>query len=185
MNGNVTRASIVNWKNQKGKFVPFEFEHLVQPIATALQARNWLLVTAESCTGGWLGQVLTTFPGSSKWFERGFITYSNPAKQEMLGVQAETLRQHGAVSEATAHEMAKGALLHSHGQVSVAITGIAGPSSDQDRKAVGTVWIAISAPGLATTAIHSYHFSGDRQAIRYQAVQCALEQLLTILTSPP
>ncbi len=158
-----------------------EFEPIIQTIAADLLARKWFLVTAESCTGGWLSQTLTAIPGSSQWFERGFVTYSNQAKQDMLGVRAETLQQHGAVSEATVQEMAQGALTHSRGQVSVAITGIAGPQSDESQKPVGTVWLAFATP--ESVVAQCCHFSGDRQTIRHQSVQAALEQLLDILTS--
>ena len=137
---------------------------------------NWLS-TAESCTGGWLGKVLTDVPGSSVWFERGFITYTNQAKQEMLGVSEETLIEFGAVSEPTALEMARGALAKSRADFTVAITGIAGPGGATAGKPVGTVWFAwTSALGSNGEFIHSeqHHFQGDREQIRRQAVQQAL-----------
>ncbi|OZA13245.1 MAG: damage-inducible protein CinA, partial [Hydrogenophilales bacterium 17-62-8] len=104
-----------------------ELHQLARELGDALHVRGWMVATAESCTGGWAGQLLTAIPGSSAWFERGFITYANAAKQEMLGVPATTLETCGAVSEETASAMAAGALAHSHAQAALAISGIAGP----------------------------------------------------------
>lgn len=143
-----------------------------------------MLATAESCTGGWLGKKITDVDGASHWFERGFITYSNQAKQELLGVSHETLERFGAVSEQTAREMAEGALSNSPAQVSVAITGIAGPEGGNDEKPVGTVWLAWSPQG-SPTRCELMQFSGDREAIRHQAVVAALQGLLDILRAPP
>ncbi len=117
-------------------------EALAQELGAALLAKGWRLAGAESCTGGWAAQACTAIAGSSAWFERGFVTYSNEAKQELLGVRAETLAAHGAVSEATAREMAGGALAHSRAQCAYAITGIAGPAGGSPDKPVGTVWFA-------------------------------------------
>lgn len=153
---------------------------LPQRVAQRLKARGDRIVTAESCTGGWVAQELTAIAGSSQWFERGFVTYSNEAKQEMLGVRAETLREHGAVSEETAAEMARGALEKSRGTVALAITGIAGPSGGTPAKPVGTVcfgWATTGKPPRAETK----RFSGDREAVRRQSVDYSLEKLLQLL----
>lgn len=139
-----------------------------------------MLVTAESCTGGWVGQAVTAVSGSSAWYERGYITYSNTAKCEMLGVQQATLDQHGAVSPQTAQEMAIGALNRSHAHISVAITGIAGPDGGTAAKPVGMVCFAWAAQdGLVRQETH--YFSGDREAVRRQAVATALQGILRIL----
>ncbi len=146
-------------------------------VGAGLRARGWMLATAESCTGGWVAEAVTAIAGSSAWFERGFITYSNEAKRECLGVRAETLTQHGAVSEETAREMAGGALLHSRASIAVAITGIAGPTGGSDAKPVGTVCFAWAVPGGAVDAA-TQRFAGDREAIRRQAVIVALQGVL-------
>lgn len=140
----------------------------------ALKARGWMLVTAESCTAGWIGQCVTMVPGSSEWFERGFITYTNVAKMEMLGVRKETLQAHGAVSEKTVREMVLGALAHSHGQVAVAVSGVAGPGGGSADKPVGMVcvgWALRDGEVRATTL----QLAGDRDAVRRQSVIAALE----------
>ena len=145
----------------------------------ALKARGWTLALAESCTGGWAGQVITAVPGSSAWFDRGFITYSNAAKEEMLHVPAATLAQFGAVSEQTAQAMALGALNNSHGDISGAITGIAGPDGGTTEKPVGTVCFAwATREGLLISATHL--FNGDRHTIRQQSVQTSLEGLIRL-----
>lgn len=153
---------------------------IARQIAERLKARGGMIVTAESCTGGWVAQELTAIAGSSAWFERGFVTYSNEAKQEMLGVRAETLEKHGAVSEETAREMARGALERSRGSVSLAITGIAGPTGGTAAKPIGTVcfaWATKTKPAWAETR----HFSGDREAVRRQSVEHALKKVLALL----
>ena len=153
---------------------------LAEKVAARLLARKAMLATAESCTGGWVSQALTAIGGSSAWFERGFVTYSNAAKEEMLGVHAETLARHGAVSEAVAREMALGALAHSHASIALAVTGIAGPSGGSAEKPVGTVcfaWAAAGAPAHAETR----HFAGDREAVRRQSVERALAGVLELL----
>ncbi len=142
------------------------------------------VATAESCTGGWLGAVLTSIPGSSLWYERGFVSYSNMAKREMLGVKTETLTRHGAVSEPTARAMAEGALAHSHADLTVAITGIAGPAGGTPEKPVGTVCFAWAARKQPTQS-RTQRFSGDREAVRRQAVKAALEGMRTLLASLP
>lgn len=154
---------------------------LAEKTGEVLRARRLMLATAESCTGGWVGEVVTSIPGSSHWFERGFITYTNIAKQEMLGVLPETLENHGAVSEQTVREMAVGALKNSHAQVALAISGIAGPGGATPFKPVGTVCLAwVMAGGEVRSEMRQ--FSGDRQDVRRQAVEAALRGVLEILT---
>jgi nicotinamide-nucleotide amidase len=153
---------------------------LAQKLASRLKAGKGMLVTAESCTGGWVAQELTAIAGSSSWFDRGFVTYSNEAKQEMLGVRAETLAKHGAVSEETAAEMARGALEKSRGTLSLAITGIAGPSGGTPAKPVGTVCFAWATKGQAPRA-ETKRFPGDREAVRRQSVEHALAGMLELL----
>ena len=142
-----------------------------------LKERGLKLAAAESCTGGWVAQAITAIAGSSEWFERGFVTYSNEAKQEMLGVRAETLSAHGAVSEATAREMASGALAHSRAQVAVAITGVAGPTGGTKDKPVGMVWFAWARQGAVVESAMR-HFDGDRDGVRRQSVIAALQGVL-------
>ena len=158
-----------------------DLEVLSQQCGLLLQQHHWLLSTAESCTGGGVAQIITAVAGSSAWFDRGFVTYSNAAKQEMLGVSATTLEIHGAVSEATVLEMAQGALKYSHAQVSLAISGIAGPSGGSVEKPVGTVWIGWAFPEKIFAI--PFSFTGDRAAIRQQAVYAALNQLQQELRS--
>ncbi len=138
--------------------------------------RRVLIATAESCTGGWAAQVITHTAGSSAWFDRGFVTYSNEAKVEMLGVRQEILETHGAVSEETAADMAAGALKNSNAMISLAITGIAGPTGGSPGKPVGTVCFAWCRVG-ETSATETVLFAGDREAIRRQAVLHALRGL--------
>lgn len=146
-------------------------------LAQRLGERGWLLATAESCTGGWVAKCCTDLPGSSGWFDRGFVTYSNAAKQAQLGVSAETLRRHGAVSRATVEAMARGALAHSGADISVAISGIAGPGGGSDDKPVGTVWIAWAIRDKPPQS-RCFHFGGDRDDVRRQAVLSALSGLI-------
>ena len=144
-------------------------------IAAQLQARGWMLATAESCTGGMVAAACTDLAGSSQWFERGFVSYSNAAKTELLGVPAELIAQHGAVSEAVARAMAEGALVHSHAQVSLAVTGVAGPSGGSADKPVGTVWFGWCVAGQTHSEVR--HFAGDRAAVRRATLQHALARL--------
>ena len=155
---------------------------LAQLVAKTMSLRGGMLVTAESCTGGGLAWQLTAIPGSSTWFERGFITYSNDSKQELLGVPAELLLKHGAVSEQTAAAMAAGAISHSHADIGVAITGIAGPDGGTGDKPVGTVCLAwcIRDGEARTTRVH---LAGDRREVREQAILMALQGLLDLLES--
>ncbi len=157
-----------------------ELVALSAAIGSACRQRRLLLATAESCTGGWAAQVITHTAGSSAWFERGFVTYANAAKVEMLGVREATLAAHGAVSEETAREMAAGALAKSGASMAVAITGVAGPAGGSPAKPVGTLCFAWCRAGEAAHA-ETRHFSGDREAIRRQAVVHALNGLLTRL----
>jgi len=149
-------------------------------IGEALRDRTLMLATAESCTGGWVAEVVTATSGSSAWFERGFVTYSNQAKEDMLGVSPDTLSRCGAVSEPVAREMAAGAIRMSRAQVSLAITGIAGPTGGSADKPVGTVCIAWA---LADGRVESgtFHFKGTRETIRRRAVVEALQRLIRIL----
>jgi nicotinamide-nucleotide amidase len=148
-----------------------------------LKAKGLLLATAESCTGGWVSAAVTSVAGSSEWFERGFVTYSNEAKQELLGVSPETLAAQGAVSEPVAREMAQGALRHSRAEVAVAITGVAGPSGGTPGKPVGTVCLAWAGPAPKIDSV-TRHFSGDREQVRRQSVIAALQGLLERLEEP-
>ena len=154
-----------------------DLESLAGQMGRELQRNGLMLVTAESCTGGWIAQVVTAIAGSSQWFDRGFVTYTNIAKQEMLGVQADTLQRYGAVSEPTVCEMAEGALQHSHAQVSVAVSGIAGPGGATANKPVGTVCLAWAKLGMATRS-STMHFPDNRAAVRRAAVMAALRGVL-------
>ena len=154
-----------------------ELEELARQAGEELRQRHEMLATAESCTGGWVAQCLTAIHGSSAWFERGFVTYSNEAKMDMLGVPGPVLEKHGPVAEATARAMAQGAVARSRAHWSLAITGIAGPGGGSAAKPVGTVcfaWARRDGGCLATTR----HFEGDREAVRRQAVAFALRGLL-------
>ena len=154
-----------------------DLEKLAAHLGDQLIIRGEWLAVAESCTGGWLAQTVTAIAGSSAWFDRGFVTYSNAAKAEMLGVPETTLARHGAVSEATARAMAQGVLSRSRGDWSVAITGIAGPSGGSVEKPVGTVCFAWAARAGGCAA-QTCHFAGDRAAVREQSVRHALNGLL-------
>ena len=154
------------------------FDLAVQ-VGQALKAKSWMLVTAESCTGGWVGEAVTMVSGSSEWFERGFITYTNIAKQEMLGVNAATLEAHGAVSEQTVREMVAGALAHSHGHIAVAVSGVAGPTGGTPAKPVGTVCLAWAVSGAEPAAVTRL-YAGDREAVRRQSVVDVLEGVLKL-----
>jgi nicotinamide-nucleotide amidase len=153
---------------------------LVDNLAVQLRARGWMLATAESCTGGLIAGACTEISGSSDWFDRGFVTYSNAAKTEMLGVPAALIQAHGAVSEAVACAMAAGALARSQAQCAVAVTGVAGPTGGSADKPVGTVWLAWATPSGQVEA-KRHHFSGDRAAVRQATVAQALSGLLARL----
>jgi nicotinamide-nucleotide amidase len=158
-----------------------ECAELVQSLATQLMQRGWMLSTAESCTGGMIAVTCTDLAGSSRWFERGFVTYSNAAKTEMLGVPAPLIVQHGAVSEAVVLAMALGAADKSRSQVALAVTGIAGPGGGSADKPVGTVWLGWHVNGQTSAERHL--FAGDRAAVRHTTVVQALQGLLRRLPS--
>jgi nicotinamide-nucleotide amidase len=165
---------------------------LVEQLAAKLQSRGLLFTTAESCTGGMIAAACTDLAGSSAWFDRGFITYSNDAKTAMLGVSSSMIRRHGAVSEETARAMASGAVrvitdgmagrpypAGLTGHIAVAVTGVAGPGGGSDLKPVGTVCFGFSVGGVVMAS--TQHFTGDRAAVREQTVQFALSELLRLL----
>ncbi|MCI1193738.1 CinA family protein [Calidifontimicrobium sp. SYSU G02091] len=154
-------------------------EPLVQPLAAALTARGRRLATAESCTGGLIAAACTALAGSSLWFERGFVTYSNEAKTELLGVPTSLIAAHGAVSEEVARAMAAGALARSHADIAVAVTGIAGPGGATPGKPVGLVWLAWSTRD-GTAGAHRLQLPGDRAAVRAATVAEALRQALAL-----
>jgi nicotinamide-nucleotide amidase len=154
-------------------------EHLLQltnEVALCLSKQHWKLSSAESCTGGWLAKCCTDLAGSSAWFDRGFVTYSNQSKQDMLDIDIKTLDLYGAVSEQTVIEMAHGARHNSNADISVSISGIAGPDGETKEKPIGTVWFAWATKQSAKTELH--HFSGDRDAVRRQAVAIALKGIV-------
>ena len=150
-----------------------QVELLVEQVAVILTARNWMVTAVESCTGGWIAQALTSKAGSSQWFERGFVTYSNEAKRQLVGVRQETLLRHGAVSCEVVREMSLGGIASSHADVAVSVTGIAGPSGGVAGKPVGTVWIGWANKKGESIENH-YIFAGSRTDIRLAAVKSAL-----------
>jgi nicotinamide-nucleotide amidase len=154
-----------------------ELEAIAAAVGARLKEKGLVLTTAESCTGGWVAQAITSVSGSSDWFDRGFVTYSNEAKREMLGVRRETLERHGAVSEDTAREMAAGAIAASRAQIAVAITGVAGPTGGSPQKPVGMVCIAWAVYGGPADAA-TFRFDGDREAVRRQSVVVGLQGVL-------
>lgn len=161
-----------------------ELDALSRQVGAALAQRGWRLATAESCTGGWIAEALTAISGSSAWFDRGFVTYSNEAKTDMLGVAAQTLAAHGAVSEATVREMAEGALARSLADVAVAVSGVAGPTGGTAAKPVGMVCIGWAAKGSPTRSL-TLRFAGDRTAVRRQTVVRALDGILELAARAP
>ena len=163
---------------------------MIETLAQRLLQRGWMLAAAESCTGGMVAARCTDLAGSSQWFERGFVTYSNEAKHELLGVDMALIKGHGAVSEEVARAMALGALRHSRAQVSVAITGVAGPGGGSADKPVGTVWLAWAAPSDSGPTVGSdtafvkaelCHFDGDRAAVRQASMTRAIQGLLDLI----
>jgi nicotinamide-nucleotide amidase len=159
--------------------MPDELYRLAEQLIAQLQNRQWKMTCAESCTGGWLAKSITDISGSSAIFERGYITYSNQAKTDMLGVTDETLHHFGAVSEETVREMVDGALMAAHADLAVAISGIAGPGGGSAEKPVGLVCFGWQQSGHPARS-EKYLFKGDRESIRRQAVKHALELLLKI-----
>ena len=155
---------------------------LVRELAEILESQGLRLVTAESCTGGWIAKLVTDQPGSSAWFEAGLVTYSNEAKHRLLSVSLATLERFGAVSAETAREMLAGALAHSTADLAVAVTGIAGPGGGTPDKPVGTVWIGWQRRGAGADA-RCFHFAGNRTSVRRQTVAAALSGLRHCLTA--
>ena len=154
---------------------------LVVLAADLLQRKGWMLATAESCTGGLIAGACTDLAGSSAWFERGIVSYSNAAKTELLGVPEALIATHGAVSEPVARAMAEGAIAHSRAQAAVAVTGVAGPSGGSPDKPVGTVWFGWSVAGVVSSELQL--FAGDRATIRAATVRHALQTLVRLLAA--
>ena len=161
---------------------PASIHTLVEQLAARLTATGQMMATAESCTGGMIAAACTDLAGSSLWFERGFVTYSNAAKHELLGVPAELIAQHGAVSQPVAQAMAQGAVAHSAAHCAVAVTGVAGPTGGSADKPVGTVWFGWCVNGQWQTE-HRL-FAGDRAQVRHATVQHALQRLLELISAP-
>ncbi|MCP5407830.1 MAG: nicotinamide-nucleotide amidase [Chromatiaceae bacterium] len=157
-----------------------ELEHSASELGDRLRSQALTIATAESCTGGWVAKVLTDIAGSSAWFERGFITYSNAAKQEMLGVRPDLIDTEGAVSEAVVREMVRGVIANSDADLALAVSGIAGPGGGTPEKPVGTVWFAWGRSGSAVVT-RMLRFSGDRERVRRQAVLAALRGALDLI----
>lgn len=158
-------------------------QYLISEIAQILTKDGYKLATAESCTGGMISAACTSVAGSSDWFDCGFVTYSNEAKSELLGLDAALITQHGAVSEAVARAMAFGAVRHSHAQISMAVTGIAGPTGGSADKPLGTVWFGFSIHGNLHSETRK--FDGDRAAVREATVLHALQRVLALLKADP
>ena len=168
----------------KNKMPDKETSLIVEQLAARLIQNNKRLTVAESCTGGWIAKLLTDLSGSSQWFERGFVTYSNQAKHEMLGVNVSTIDAYGAVSQETVNEMALGALKNSHADYSLSVSGIAGPGGGSEDKPVGLVWFSWAAKEnntLNILASEKQVFGGDRESVRKQAVKYALTELVKFL----
>jgi nicotinamide-nucleotide amidase len=157
---------------------------LAERTGRVLEARGFMMATAESCTGGWIAEAITAVPGSSAWFDRGFVTYTYVSKREMLGVRQETLDRHGAVSEAVVREMVEGALKASRAHVAVSVSGTAGPAGGTPEKPVGTVCLAWALKDQAPRA-ETRHFAGDREAVRRQSVAHALQVLVEVVETVP
>lgn len=160
--------------------IELELQQLSRKLGHELKPKRLKLAVAESCTGGMLSEVITGVSGSSKWFDRGFVVYSNQAKQEMLNVPEAMLKQFGAVSRQVVGAMARAALMNSHADVSIAITGIAGPSGGTKEKPVGLIWFGFLANGARVKTYHRY-FKGSRESVRQQAVKFALEKLSDLI----
>ncbi len=156
-----------------------EVQNLTRQLAECLVRRGQRICTAESCTGGLIAKTFTDLAGSSEWFDRGFVTYSNQSKIDMLGVCAETLAQYGAVSQQVAAEMVAGAISHSEAQLAIAVTGIAGPGGGSEEKPVGTVWFGFVCDGKIST--EQRHFDGDRGAVRQNSLHFAIEKILHLV----
>lgn len=161
--------------------MPEQFSNKIIALSSKLEVKGMFLAVAESCTGGWLAKSCTDLVGSSTWFDRGFVTYSNRAKHEMLGVNILSIDKYGAVSEETVEEMVAGTLSHSSAQIAVAISGIAGPGGGTESKPVGTVCFGWMLKG-GETVVKTVYFAGDRDAVRRQAVEYALDGLIELLS---
>jgi nicotinamide-nucleotide amidase len=172
---------MVTTMKQTSALADLDTPALVQTLADLLQRKRWMMATAESCTGGLIAGACTDLSGSSNWFERGFVSYSNEAKTELLGVDPALIQAHGAVSEQVARAMAEGAVAHSRAQAAVAVTGVAGPTGGSPEKPVGTVWFGWSVDGQVRT--EHRRFDGDRAAVRAATVHHALQTLAEILHS--
>lgn len=168
--------------NQKGSQDDTRFAELLYNLAGLLSQRQWKLATAESCTGGWIAKCCTDLAGSSNWFDRGFITYSNEAKLQMLAVEENALRMHGAVSEVVARQMAEGARKIAGVEAALSVTGIAGPAGGSADKPVGTVWFGWALEGQQTQT-EVMRFGGDRDAVRRRTVEHSLDRLMVLLDS--
>ena len=158
-----------------------DIRQLVKQLSAELLRKQQKVCTAESCTGGMIAKAFTDLAGSSDWFDRGFVTYSNAAKSEMLGLPASLIEDYGAVSEAVANAMASGALRHSEADYAVAVTGVAGPGGGSEDKPVGTVWIAVASKDQLEAQCH--HFDGDRATVREATLRAGLESLLERLVA--
>jgi nicotinamide-nucleotide amidase len=158
-----------------------DIQALTRQLAGLLLAKGHMMATAESCTGGMIAAACTDLAGSSAWFERGFVTYSNEAKTELLGVPAALITEHGAVSEPVARAMAEGALRHARAHIAVAVTGVAGPGGGSTDKPVGSVWFGWATAAGVKTQLR--HFDGDRQQVRQATVRHALQGLNDLLVS--
>ncbi|MEA1988200.1 MAG: CinA family protein [Pseudomonadota bacterium] len=158
-----------------------QFKSLVSQVGKALVDNDFMVVTAESCTGGMIAEALTSIGGSTAWFDRSYITYSYESKREMLGVKEITIQKKGAVSQECVEEMALGALQQSHATVSVACSGIAGPSGGTPDKPVGTVWLAWAVQGQEEVISQQFHFDGDRQAVREKTTETALMGIMKLI----
>jgi nicotinamide-nucleotide amidase len=183
MPGGVAAGPRVADGKLKSMLVDREIYDLSERLGTQLKANAMVLATAESCTGGWISQAVTMVPGSSNWFDRGFVTYTNQSKHEILGVRTSTLDTEGAVSELTVREMAEGALRCSRAHYSIAVSGIAGPDGGTPSKPVGTVWLAIAERGGEIRAWR-LQLQGDRNAVRRETVLASLRTLIDLLRQP-
>lgn len=175
-----TRAGACTWRGYNGAMAE-SVSSLIDSLAARLAAAGARVCAAESCTGGLIAKSFTDLAGSSDWFERGFVSYSNQAKHDMLGVPVAVIAEYGAVSEAVASAMASGALRHSAADYALAVTGIAGPGGGSEDKPVGTVWIAVASAGQQR--VRHYCFDGDRAAVRDATCAAAIEMLLELLDS--
>ncbi len=163
-----------------GQIGEIAIKTIISQVAELLKVNQYKLTLAESCTGGWLAKVCTDLPGSSDWFDRGFVTYSNAAKHEMLGVNKSTIKNHGAVSQQTVQEMVSGALMRSHADWAIAISGVAGPGGGSAVNPAGSVWFAWMKKNQNPRTSKKI-FSGEREQVREQSVEYALEELLKLL----